>query len=442
MMKRQIQIIAGIAIWVAAICYAGFLSTNQSDVRVREVRREIVSQVTGQRQRIFIQMERPVEVGIGDPIFVLDYKQGYRQVGEVANIPARVPLRFGVSDHVTTGEVILYGDAPALSEDCLLRLYHTPESMEWVVQTMLPPEKREQIAEEISAAFEENHREIVEMLQPIVEEGFQEAIAVVEVDLEAALLRRSGRLESIGAKYQTDLIEREIVPLVKTEVFPIVRRYGEPIANDVGREMWDRASLWRFGWRYMYDVSPLPQRDLAKKEFDRFVNDDAIPVLEEYVDEFVWMQQKVFSDLSRNEKVKDVIRRSLQEIVRDSEVQQVVMEIVREVFIDNPRLKQVLQKHWNSPEARRTFRIASQRLEPTVVRIGEMLLGTPETGITPEFARVLRNQVMRKDRRWLVLETGAEQESAKKVADDFLLRVKPAASGAENPFFVAPKEWQ
>ena len=47
----------------------------------------------------------------------------------------------------------------------------------------------------------------------------------------------------------------------------------------------------------------------------------------------------------------------------------------------------------------------SQRFEPTVRRIGELLIGTPESGITPEFAAVLRNQVLRKDRRWLVLET-------------------------------------
>ena len=41
--------------------------------------------------------------------------------------------------------------------------------------------------------------------------------------------------------------------------------------------------------------------------------------------------------------------------------------------------------------------LAAERLEPSAVRIGELLFGTRDAGITPEFARVLRNQILGKE---------------------------------------------
>ena len=40
-------------------------------------------------------------------------------------------------------------------------------------------------------------------------------------------------------------------------------------------------------------------------------------------------------------------------------------------------------------------------------RIGDMMFGTRHTGITPEFARVLRTEILDKDERWFLLEPGA-----------------------------------
>jgi hypothetical protein len=42
--------------------------------------------------------------------------------------------------------------------------------------------------------------------------------------------------------------------------------------------------------------------------------------------------------------------------------------------------------------------------------IGDDLFGTQETGIEPNFARVLRNQILGKDRRWIVATISAERQ--------------------------------
>lgn len=437
-MKRNIQVFLGIAIWVGAIAAGWHFGVRQSDERVRRLSRDLIDHATGDRQKVYMYMDDSLPLGVGDPVFVIQPDGSYVQVGEVAAIPASRPLKFGTVENVRTGELVLYATAPELGDEAVLVAHETPESMEWVLQTMLPPQKRHQLSVEIRNAFEAHQGEIIDALRPVIEEGFFDAIDIIERDLEEALIARSGRLEQIGARYQKDLVEREVLPLVRSEIFPIVRRHGEPLANEVGKEMWDEASLWRFGWRYMYDISPLPQRDLAKKEWDRFLNKDAIPILESHIDDFVRMQQRVFSDVARNQRVQEVIRKSVREIISDPEVQELVMDIIREVLIDNPRLRETLREHWTSPRARRAFRLASQRFEPTAVKIGEMLFGSPETGITPEFARVLRNQVLRKDKRWLVLHPGALPQD-RSLPRQLVLKVKPGETTVENPFEIEPR---
>src|SRR5690606_11278116 len=147
----------------------------------------------------------------------------------------------------------LYPGAPPLSGDVELMYYSTPDSLAWVAQTLLPAEKRQVIAAELSSTFEAHRDEILAALKPIAQRSVQDALSVIEADLPPALARHRKELEAIGARYHKEIVEAEIVPLVQDEVWPIVRRHGEQPATEISRELWARLSLWRFGWRYIYD---------------------------------------------------------------------------------------------------------------------------------------------------------------------------------------------
>ncbi len=54
--------------------------------------------------------------------------------------------------------VELYSSAPVLQEEDFFSYHQTPDSMEWVVQTMLPPRIRDQISALIVEAYRENTR--------------------------------------------------------------------------------------------------------------------------------------------------------------------------------------------------------------------------------------------------------------------------------------------
>ena len=277
--------------------------------------------------------------------------------------------------------------------------------MQWVLKTMLPEEKRQQVSGLIRNAFAEHHDELARLLQPIMQDAIQDAMQVVEADLPDAMHAHRQEFEQIAGRYQQEMVQKELIPLLRSEVWPVVRRHVEPTVNHVSQELIERASLWRFGWRFAYDTLPLTNRNLTHGELRRFLEDEAVPVLEGHTDEFISMQQHIFRDVARDPEVRQTVCRSLGRVIQDPEVHQLTWRIIEEAVIDNPRMKEVLASHWQSPRTKAAMQQASRRLEPTAVEIGEVLFGTPEDGLTPEFAHVLRNQILGKDRRWLVLQT-------------------------------------
>ena len=310
--------------------------------------------------------------------------------------------------------------------------------MDWVVQMMLPPHKRQEIRHLIDDAYQEHQSEILELLQPIVLQSIKDASEVIREDFHQSIIERQDQIAKLGDRYQVELVERELVPLIKDEIWPIVQAEMTPLASEIGEEIWQRASVWRFGWRYLYDQSPLPERNLTRKEFERFMQRQGTPVIEAYVPEILESQQRVLRRTSENEKVRTVVSDTTMRVLRDPEFQRLTMDLLQDVFVDNQRLTQVFEKNWKSEEAKRALEITNKRLDPTITRIGQALFGSPELSITPEFSRVLRNRILHKDDRWLVLHLAEDRSRELGVRET--MRVMFEETGTENPFHVPARK--
>jgi hypothetical protein len=107
------------------------------------------------------------------------------------------------------------------------------------------------------------------------------------------------------------------------------------VATELGKDLWNRVSLFSFTWRYLYDVSPLPEKNAVKLEFDRFMKEEVTPALESRSNEFVAVTERILGRISRNEKVRSVIRENLKKVATDKELQSIVWAIVQESVINN-----------------------------------------------------------------------------------------------------------
>ncbi len=369
---------------------------------------------TGRRPVVSLKFAEPAIVRVGDPIFAANAHGELHQVGEIHRVlHGAESLATSSSDTITQGEALFYPqfvESHKLAGDVAtpfpLRLtyYETPNSLDWVASTLLPPEKRALIAREIALSFEQNRDDVLAALQPIVEATLRESVAVVEQDLPGVLESNRSRLIELGSKYQDEIVQRELIPLAKEELWPMVRQRAQPVAEEVGLELWQKLSVWRFAWRYAYDSISFSDRKLTQDEWQRFVENDAMPTLTEHAPQFVALVQQVMRDSANNKKVREVLRANFGKMINDPELQGLVWDVIQQTLVDNPRIREVLVRNWSGPQAKAAFQLASQRFEPTARRIGDLILGTPETGISPEFAQVLRHQVLAKDRRWLLAE--------------------------------------
>jgi hypothetical protein len=182
----------------------------------------------------------------------------------------------------------------------------------------------------------------------------------------------------------------------------------------------------------------LPEKRLAEREFERFVDEKMIPILKSRVPEFLSLQQDVVRRVSNNQKVQNIFNSSVQEIFNDPAVQDVFTDVFQEVFLDNQKLRQSFEENWKSPRAKQALQKASQLLEPTITDIGVALFGSRRDKITPEFAKVLRHRILHKDDRWFLLHlAGPVIQDASRQVQPATINVRIANPVGEIPYAPA-----
>ena len=346
----------------------------------------------------------------GDPVLMQSPDGFWRQVGLVRN-------HFSASHgqaFTRDASVILYDDvATAFPGGFALAYYSTPTTLDWVVQTMITPERQREISRLIADEWKIHRTEFVAKLQPLVERSLQITINEVETALPEILSTHRAEFARLADRYQVEVIRRQIAPLVREELLPIVEEEVRPVAMAFGKDLWSRVSVWSFTWRYLYDVSPLPERNTVQKEFERFIEQETLPALEARSDEFVAVTERILGRISRNAKVRAVVRENLKKVLSDPELQAIIWDVLQESLVENATLRTALRDYWKSADVQDTLQLASARFEPTARSIGDAIFGSRESGITPEFSRVLRTQILMKDRRWLVVIPKPDQPEKK-----------------------------
>lgn len=416
MNKRHI--ITGLLCWLLAIgtgrhFLRGELEKQSSSVQ--HLSDSVWRWVSGERGTLSAVSNSTIAVALDDPVFLQDAAGTYRQVGMAVDIDGRY-----IRNPILTRQfdVVIYDEALAVFPDGFELHYHTtPMSLDWVVRTMIPPERQQEIARYIAAEWRLQQEQLVTELKPVVREGLKTAARAIEAELPGILNSYRSELNELGDRFETEILKEQIVPLVQAEILPIIEDEATPVAEDVGRALWKRVSLFSFAWRFLADKSPLPKKDRVKAEFQRFVEEEVIPELESRTDQFIQVTENIVRRSLENPKVQAVLRENLKRVVEDDELKDLLRRIVREAIVENESLRHSVEAYMNDHQTKAAMQLAGARLEPMVRHIGDLIFGTREKGITPEFSRILRSQILKKDRRWLVMvprdtETTTEHSGA------------------------------
>ena len=394
----QRAIIGGL-IWVAFLAL-GAIALQRSFNDAPNSIRKIATYITYQRKTIQLDLQSSIYLTVGEPIFLADSDQ-VAPIGRVAT----------TGDKDTLPTITLFSCSPVVTSADYLEFHYAPDSIDWLVRTMFHPEKNDEIRQLIQEAYLEHRDVLVAEFRPVIEDVIAEAGELIRDDLKDAFSSRSKNLTAIGDRLQNDIVKKELMPLFQREVWPIIEAESMPLVNEIGQEVWKEVSLFSFGWRYLYDKSPLPEKKLTEKKFKEFVDKKVKPILESHTDDFVDLQRRIGKKVTNNRAVRAKVNDSLKKVLADDEIQSLLIEVFKEVTIDNDRLTDLVKKHMNSAKAQRAMSIANSKLDPVIRNIGKALFGHPSEGITPEFAKVLRRRILRKDRSWLSLHVKDSLES-------------------------------
>jgi hypothetical protein len=392
--------ILGSAFWIVLLVSAVKISAPLRE-STSSGNATIASYLSGPQQAI-TALDPSKRLRLYDPIFYQNQDGSWRQVGYVKAKSA--------SD--SGNRIVLSWYARDVPEsECELIQYHDSGSLQTVVTTMFPAEKRQQIQQRIAAAMAQHGEELTRAFVPLVRQSLQESIPIIEAGFRQSVRSHRDEIDALADQWNQEIVEQRLLPMARREIMPIVRRHGQPVAEEIGMELWDRASLWRFGWRALYDKTPFTRRNLVRQEWERFTEEEAIPVFESHLDDVVVAVQRTLQDVSANRRVRAEVSKVADELVQDPQTRQLVRIILKETLLDNEELRTVWTNVWSSPRAQRALNLAGDRLEPIVRKIGDDLFGSEDLGIDPNFARVLRSQILRKDRRWIVANrTGNSSE--------------------------------
>ncbi len=441
MNSMRIRLVVGCLVWIGVGAFVVTRVSSRWSPSDDAPARQLVRFASKSPEVWTLQFQDWYVARIGDPIFWRDEQGELRQIGMIGQVESSESVNYSAV-WTRWATATFFSSAPPIESDAGLVLYETPASMRWVFESLLPPRKREELARFIGQILAENSDVLLEQLRPVVLEALSDTGVMMRDELAEVIVARADQWRALGERYKKEIIEEELVPLVNTEIWPVVQEEMTPIIQKVGEKVWQEASVWGFGWRAVYDTLPLPQRDLTKSEFSRFVQQTALPIIAAHVPEFLEAQQRILVRVVENPRIRQFATDALYRISNDPELRDLIVEIVHEAIVENEEFHRKLDEIWNREDIRQALRVSDKRFGPYVEMIGEKLFGSPTSGVTPEFARILRHRVLLKDMRWLELTTTAgypELAVAQAVIEGtntLPVVFSGSPSDGDNPFFI------
>jgi len=250
----EIKLVTGVLIWIGfiALILIGVRHTKAISPHAVE---SLIDYVGAQRSSVDIVSPNHVVLGIGDPLFMEN--DGVLEPTQLDLESRTRKIRLAWVKRAT---VTFFSGSPPIGAGASVELNATDQSPAWVVKTMLSPSMREQISQLISTVYNDHQEELIKQFRPVIQKTIVDSAQLVRDSVVDELKLRQETVAAISQRYQNDVFQEELIPVIQAEVWPIVEEEASPLIEEIGQEVWQEVSVWRFGWRFLYDKSTITTR--------------------------------------------------------------------------------------------------------------------------------------------------------------------------------------
>jgi hypothetical protein len=301
-----------------------------------------------------------------------------------------------------------YDGAPVtLTEDTRFYAIPNPTTPAWVVEVLLPPDRKEELLRDLRGFAEGNRERIFHIFWPPFEAFLRDAFRILGDELPAVLERRDAEVQRILNRHKEITFRKELLPILREEFWPLIREESAPLMEEVGEELWSRLPLYQLGWRYFYKQMPFTDKEILKRRWNKYLDEEATPVLEGRTDDFLEVVRKVMKDMAANPKLSAALKNCLAALVEDPEFVQLIAGVFSDLVSPRGPIFKSFQSHFSNEKFLDGLNQLIEALGPTLNRISNrIMLDASGRGINPDLARVLRTQILWKDACWILVEQG------------------------------------
>ncbi len=387
----------GAAVWGGLLLFVAF-AVFSPEGAAHAPAGKLLDYVAKSPRDLTISFPAGTSLSRGDPVFIRD--------------PEKFLLRIGRVEEVTRDGAVLARVSVYPEYGGLLRTQTRAESFvvrvgaNWVIETLLPPDRLREIREEAALFFEREGAAVRRALWPELKIALVDVISMYEEELPKALAARSVEWKSIYERHREGVMKTELAPVLEEVVLPIAKARLEPFLTEVGRELWEELPIWSLGIRYVLERVPGTEEDQVEKKFKEYLDQKAAPILEKHSPEAMRIAGAILKETVDDERVRLALGKVAKELAADEDLSALLRQTANELILENDRLSGILMDRWESG-LRAAVLDASRRLDPLVREVvNGIVLNRERNGINPRLAQVLRTAVFRKDGRWVLLTPG------------------------------------
>ena len=366
---------------------------------------ELWRSVISSSPEVLVRFPEGTNLSHGDAVFVLEETE-LRRVGEIA------ALEQTGSEVIATLRLDAVRADFRLGRDSRVVQRTQRETFDYCMRVLVT-EPHQQEIQALSREFLERHRaQLQDHVQRLLPGLLAASRDFLVDEVDHVLGRHGPELEQLMEDYRKALGEEHALPLMVDEVWPIVQdEIGEP-AQILGRALWDRAPLFDFAWRAAWDSVLSDGPEKVEAAWEDFLDDEAMPVLEEHEDLIRETVGRVVRRVVTSEAVRGEIREFAADAVQDPRLRALSRQMLEELLVGNPRLIGFLRERWTDPQLRQEFAAMNEPLQGLLGRIGNLLVfdNGDRDRINPSLTKVLRLLLLGKDKHFLFLsvEDGPE----------------------------------
>jgi hypothetical protein len=287
--------------------------------------------------------------------------------------------------------------------------FTVPGSAAWIVNTLIPAERVQHIRSLWKEFYLAERDAIAQTLWPVVKESLQEILAFYETEFPRVIHDNRPELDDLVARHRQGAFERDFMPSVRAVVWDFAQKRFEPMLTEVGRELWDRLPVWGLTWRYLYENVPFTRDDHVTERFNRFLTNDALPLMRARSGEVLKLVGEIFRDTVRDPRVAQSLKKVVGEVASDPDTAALIKKLSAELLLKNDRLRALVRERWEKKGLKEAVSAVGNRFEPLVHdAVNSIVLSEDGLKMHPRLSRVLRSRVLKKDGAWVLLAAGGE----------------------------------